>query len=184
MMLLAGLLLLLVGCSSPAAAAKLTDLQPAERTRTALLAKVAAGEAIAGLPAARLTAANGQADEHVYVPELEDDKGKAARAAWGLTAYGKAPFVSRKLLALMGDEHVVWVVPVGDERTRRPSANAANFRLRHATSEDKTKDRLLAFRGAGVVWVANGLAAKLQKLTEVRGSSLSRTRELTAAGRQ
>ena len=50
MMLLAGLLLLLVGCSSPAAAAKLTDLQPAERTRTALLAKVVAGEAIAGLP--------------------------------------------------------------------------------------------------------------------------------------
>ena len=56
MMLLAGLLLLLAGCSSPAAAAKLTDLQPAERTRTALLAKVAAGEAIAGLPAAQLTA--------------------------------------------------------------------------------------------------------------------------------
>ena len=50
MMLLAGLLLLLAGCSSPAAAAKLTDLQPAERTRTALLAKVVAGEAIAGLP--------------------------------------------------------------------------------------------------------------------------------------
>ena len=46
MMLLAGLLLLLAGCSSPAAAAKLTDLQPAERTRTALLAKVVAGGAI------------------------------------------------------------------------------------------------------------------------------------------
>ena len=77
MMLLAGLLLLLAGCSSPAAAAKLTGLQPAERTRTALLAKVVAGEAIAGLPAAQLTAANGQADEHVYVPELEGDKGNS-----------------------------------------------------------------------------------------------------------
>ena len=98
----------------------------------------------------------------MYVLELEDDKGKVARAAWGLTTAGMAPFVNSKLLALMGDEHVVWVVPVGDERTRRPSANAANFRLRQATSEDKTKDRLLAFRGAGVLWVANGLAAKLR----------------------
>ena len=68
--LLAGLLLLLAGRRGQ------YDMQPAERTRTALLAKVLAGEAAAGLPAAQLTAANVQApDEHVYVPELEDDKG-------------------------------------------------------------------------------------------------------------